>query len=255
MNCSEVRSLVHAHLDGELDLMRQMEVDDHLRQCEACEAIHASQRAIRSALTADDLYFTAPISLQRKVRAAIRSTAEPSRWWARTFSPRRLALAGAAAVVIVAAIAGPILSRREHNDQIAQEVVSAHIRSLMASHLTDVLSSDQHTVKPWFAGKLDFSPPVVDLKDRGFPLVGGRLDYVENRPIAALAYRSGQHVINLFVWPSTSSIDVGESFVGRQGYNALSWTRDRTNFWAVSDLNATELRRFAQLVEDHPAGE
>jgi anti-sigma factor RsiW len=254
MNCSEVRSLVHAHLDGELDLVRQVEIDDHLRQCEACQAIYESQRAIRSALRTDGLYFTAPVSLQRKVRAAVRSRAEPSRWWSRTFSPQRLSLAGAAAVVIVAAIAGPIVSRRVHNDQIEQEVVSAHIRSLMASHLTDVLSSDQHTVKPWFAGKLDFSPPVVDLKDRGFPLVGGRLDYVENRPIAALAYRSGQHVINLFVWPSTSSADVGESFVGRQGYNALSWTRDRTNFWAVSDLNAIELRQFAQLVQDRSAG-
>jgi anti-sigma factor RsiW len=254
MNCSDVRSLVHAHLDGELDLVRQLEIDDHLRQCEACQAIYESQRAIRSALRTDGLYFTAPVSLQRKVRAAVRSTAEPSRWWSRTFSPQRLALAGAAAVVIVAAIAGPIVSRRVHDDQIAQEVVSAHIRSLMASHLTDVLSSDQHTVKPWFAGKLDFSPPVVDLQDRGFPLVGGRLDYVENRPIAALAYRSGQHVINLFVWPSTSSADVGESFVGRQGYNALSWTRDRTNIWVVSDLNTIELRRFAQLVQERSGG-
>jgi anti-sigma factor RsiW len=254
MNCSEVRSLLHAHLDGELDLMRQVEIDDHLRQCEACQAIYESQRAISSALKTDGLYFTAPVSLQRKVRAAVRSTVEPPGWWSRTFSSQRLALAGAAAVVIVAAIAGPIVLRRAHDDQIAQEVVSAHIRSLMASHLTDVLSSDQHTVKPWFAGKLDFSPQVIDLQDRGFPLVGGRLDYVENRPIAALAYRSGQHVINLFVWPSTSSADVGESFVGRQGYNALSWARDRTNFWAVSDLNTVELRRFAQLVQDRSGG-
>jgi len=175
MNCSEVRSLVHAHLDGELDLVRQVEIDDHVRQCEACQAIYESQRALSSALKTDGLYFTAPASLQRKVRAAVRSTAEPSRWWSRAFSPQRLALAGAAAIVIVAAIAGPIVSRRSHDDQIAQEVVSAHIRSLMASHLTDVLSSDQHTVKPWFAGRLDFSPPVVDLKDQGFPLVGGRL--------------------------------------------------------------------------------
>ena len=254
MNCSEVQRLVHAHLDSELDLMRQVEIDDHLRQCQACQAIYESQRVLSSALKTDGLYFIAPATLQRKVRAAVRSTAEPSRWWSRAFSPQRLALTGAAAIVILAAIAGPIVSRRSHDDQIAQEVVSAHIRSLMASHLTDVLSSDQHTVKPWFAGKLDFSPPVVDLRDQGFPLVGGRLDYVENRPIAALAYLSGQHVINLFVWPSTSSADAGESFLGRQGYNALSWTRDRTNFWAVSDLNATELRRFAQLVRDRSGG-
>jgi anti-sigma factor RsiW len=105
-------------------------------------------------------------------------------------------------------------------------------------------------VKPWFAGKLDFSPPVVDLKDEGFPLVGGRLDYVENRPIAALAYRRGEHIVNLFIWPSASNAEVPEVLNGRQGYNALSWIRNHTNFWVVSDLNAAELRQFAQLVRD-----
>src|SRR5580765_3394401 len=240
MNCREVRDLVHASLDGELDLVRQIEIDDHLRQCQACQAIYESQRALQSALKADGLYFTAPARLERQVRAAVRAAAAPSRWWSAALSPTWLAAAAAAAAIVIAAVlVGPLALQRSHSDQIAQEVMSAHIRPLMPGHLTDVLSSDQHTVKPWFAGKLDFSPPVVDLKDEGFPLVGGRLDYVENRPIAALAYRSGQHVINLFVWPSTSSADAGESFVGRQGYNALSWTRDHTNFWAVSDLNAT----------------
>ena len=146
------------------------------------------------------------------------------------------------------------IDRKKWSEIQTDEVLASHVRSLMPGHLSDVLSSDQHTVKPWFAGKLDFSPPVVDLKDQGFPLVGGRLDYVENRPIAALAYLSGQHVINLFVWPSMASADTGEAFVGRQGYNALSWTRDHTNFWAVSDLNATELRRFVQLVQDRSRG-
>ena len=105
-------------------------------------------------------------------------------------------------------------------------------------------------MKPWFAGKLDFSPPVVDLKDEGFPLVGGRLDYVENRPIAALAYRRGEHIINLFVWPSASNAAVPDLLEGRQGYNTVSWTHDHTNFSAVSDLNATEPRQFARLVRD-----
>src|SRR5262249_8677004 len=170
-------------------------------------------------------------------------------------APPWLAVAAAAtAMVIVAVIAGPIVSRRSRGDHIAQEVVSAHIRSLMVSHLTDVPSSDRHTVKPWFAGKLDFSPPVVDLKDDRFPLVGGRLDYADNRPIAALAYRRGEHVINLFVWPSVSNADIPEALDSRQGYNALSWTHNRTNFWAVSDLNVIELCQFAQLVRDHATG-
>jgi len=254
MNCSDVRSLVHASLDGELDVMSQVEIDDHVRQCQACQGIYDSQRTLQSALKADGLYFTTPARLERQVRAAVHTAAAPSHWWSRAFLPQWLTVGAAASIAIVAVIAGPIASRRSRGDQVAQEVVSAHIRSLMASHLTDVPSSDQHTVKPWFAGKLDFSPPVADLKDEGFPLVGGRLDYVENRPIAALAYRRGEHVINLFVWPSASDADVREASDGRQGYNALSWTRHHTNFWAVSDLNVIELRQFAHLVQDRAAG-
>jgi len=253
MNCSDVRSLVHAHLDGELDLMRQVEIDDHVHQCQACRAIYDSQQMLQSALRADGMYFTAPPRLERRVRAAVHSAATPTRRWHVPLSPWFGVAAAAAAIVIVAVIARPIVSQRMGGDQIAQEVLSAHIRSLMASHLTDVPSSDQHTVKPWFAGKLDFSPPVVDLKDVGFALVGGRLDYVQNRPVAALAYRRGEHVINLFVWPSRSNADVPETFDGHQGYNAISWTRDHTTFWAVSDLNAAELREFVQLVQ-HRAG-
>jgi anti-sigma factor RsiW len=254
VNCSEARSLVHASLDGELDVLRLAEIDEHVRQCAGCQVIYDAQRALRSVLKADGLYFTAPARLERRVRAAVRAAAKPSHWWSLAFAPQWLAVTAAAAIVIVAVMAMPIVSRRSHADQIAQEVVSAHIRSLMASHLTDVPSSDQHTVKPWFAGKLDFSPPVVDLKDEGFPLVGGRLDYVDNRPVAALAYRRGAHSINLFVWPSASKAEVGEAFDRRQGYNALSWTRGHTSFWAVSDLNAAELRLFAQLVQVRATG-
>jgi anti-sigma factor RsiW len=254
MTCNDVRSLVHASLDGELDLVRQVEIDDHLRRCQACEAAYESQRALQAALKADGVYFAAPAHLQRRVRASIRAAAAPTRWWSRGLSSSWLGAAAAAAIVVAVAITGPIVSRRSQAEQVAQEVVSAHIRSLMASHLTDVPSSDQHTVKPWFAGKLDFSPPVIDLNAEGFPLVGGRLDYVENRPIAALAYRRGQHVINLFVWPSSLNADVREAFGARQGYNALSWTRDHTSFWAVSDLNAVELRQFAQLIQARVGG-
>ena len=254
MNCTDARNLVHAYLDGELDLMRQMEIDDHLRQCQACPPIYDSQRALQSALKEDGLYFTAPPRLQRQVRASIRAAAAPARWRSWGLSAQSIGVATAAAIIILAVAMGPMLSRRSHGDQIAQEVVSAHIRSLMVNHLTDVPSSDQHTVKPWFAGKLDFSPAVIDLQADGFSLVGGRLDYVENRPVAALAYRRGAHVINLFVWPSASSGDTSETLDTRQGYNVVSWTSDHANSWAVSDLNPTELRQFAQLVRDRMAG-
>jgi anti-sigma factor RsiW len=198
VTCEDVRRLVDPYLDGELDLMRQVEIDDHLRQCQVCPPIYESRRALQSAINAEQLYFTAPARLRHQVRAAIRTSAPTTSWWSRVFAPQWISVAvGAMAVVVAVVIAGPMLSRRSSSNQIAQEVVSAHIRSLMANHLTDVSSSDQHTVKPWFAGKLDFSPPVVDFKDHDFPLVGGRLDYAGNRPVAALAYRRGGHVINL----------------------------------------------------------
>jgi anti-sigma factor RsiW len=130
---------------------------------------------------------------------------------------------------------------------LTQEVLSNHLRSLMPGHLTDVPSSDQHTVKPWFAGKLDFSPPVQDLSSQGFSLVGGRLDYLEGRPVAALVYQRRKHFINLFVSPTSG--EPGQQGVARQGYNLIHWTRSGMTFWAISDLNSAELQEFARLIE------
>jgi len=146
-----------------------------------------------------------------------------------------------------------MLFRPSSSERIADDIASAHIRSLMPGHLTDVPSSEQHTVKPWFAGKLDFSPAVVDLSGEGFPLVGGRLDYAAGRPVAALVYRRQAHLINLFVWPSSSTSEVAATADVRQGYNLLHWARGQTNYWVISDLNAAELGQFARLVQDRLA--
>lgn len=248
MTCGELRTVLHGYMDGELDLVRHVEIEEHLRTCDACSQIYEGQLALRSALQSDELYFRAPAGLERKVRMA---TQQPGRkpWLPRLQAPAWIGAAlAAAAVVALAFFVPPIVSRPSQTDRIAQDVVSAHVRSLMPGHLTDVPSSENHTVRPWFAGKLDFSPPVVDLGAEGFPLVGGRLDYAAGRPVAALVYRKGKHLINFFVWPSASARDFAEAAATRQGYNLLFWTRGQTNFWAISDVNATELRRFAALV-------
>lgn len=247
MTCSDVRSLLHAYVDDELDVVREVEIEDHLRTCDACSRIYQGQLALRSALQSSELYFRAPARLARHVQKAAHQ-AERRPWSARLMTREWIGGAlAAAALVVLAVLVGPMLST-PRRAQIEQDVVSAHVRSLMPGHLTDVSSSDQHTVKPWFAGKLDFSPPVVDLSRDGFPLIGGRLDYAAGRPVAALVYRRGGHVINLFVWPSSTSDSAPAADV-RQGYNLLTWTRRQTTFSAISDLNAIELQQLARLLD------
>jgi anti-sigma factor RsiW len=159
-------------------------------------------------------------------------------------------VAGLAACVAVAAVVvfrfAPGASRPSQSDLLTQQVLASHVRSLMADHLTDLPSSDQHTVKPWFDGKLDFSPPVKDLSSKGFPLVGGRLDYLQDRPVAALVYQRRKHFINLFIWPSPESST--QRMAMQHGYNIHHWADSGMTFWAVSDLNNSELEEFVRLI-------
>ena len=196
------------------------------------------------------LRFTSAANFEKRLRSAVRREAKeksmsPAPWW-------RWSLAGASLVVLVVAIWGlaVILNRPSADAVIAQEVVSSHVRSLMAQHLMDVPSSDQHTVKPWFDGKLDFSPPVKDLGPQGFDLKGGRLDYIESRPVAAIVYQRRQHLVNVFVWPANSnSKSIAQASV-RQGYNLIRWTSSGMDWWAISDLNLAELQQFVQLLQN-----
>jgi anti-sigma factor RsiW len=260
MGCEDTRSLLHAYLDDELDVAHTLEVQRHLDACPACARDLSAQRALRGALRNEALYFRPSEEFIAHARATLRTTAATagragsmwpttgSSWTFRLWLPAGAAAALLAVMAIALYRPSPVAPGPPAEDLLAQEVVASHIRSLMPGHLTDVLSSDQHTVKPWFNGKLDFSPPVKDLADQGYPLAGGRLDYVAGRPIAALVYGRRQHIINLLIWPAPSGTDRSPTVQSRQGYHLLRWTRDGMNYWAVSDLNEDELKEFVGLL-------
>ena len=246
MSCREAQELIHGYVDGELDLVRNLEMERHFRECAACASAHERLRSMRSAMNVP--YFQAPPGLETRIRARVREAsgvakaAAPRPWFQWQWAGL------AAALVIVALGTWRVASTNQHRDVLAQEVLASHVRALMASHLTDVPSSDRHTVKPWFNGKLDFSPEVGDFADRGYALVGGRLDYLNGRPVAALVYQRHKHVINVFIWPAPGQPvrDVEET--ERQGYHLMHWTKGHMTYWAVSDLNPAELRVLVGLV-------
>ena len=269
MSCPDNEILIHGYLDGELDLVRTLEVEAHLRDCASCAAAYRSHRELRREIQGGGLYFQPPDGLAARLRASLATVAPefgPAKALnindihgvsgsAPRFGGRRWAwgLGLAACLALVAFTVRrtvPRLSAPSGEELLAREVLASHVRSLMANHLTDVPSSDQHTVKPWFNGKLDFSPPVTDLASQGFPLAGGRLDYLADRPVAALVYQRRKHYINLFIWPASG--ESSEKAVMRQGYNAYHWSHSGMAYWAVSDLNSTELRQFVGLVQNGP---
>lgn len=252
MNCHETEQIIGAYLDGELDLVRSLETERHFEECSACARGYRNQRALKTALADRRLYFEAPVGLQNRVQSAIRQSTQPApaserrrklgNWnWATMFTP-------AVGMALLLILALPLALRYSAQNRLADEIVSAHIRSLMLEHKLDVVSSDQHTVKPWFDGKLDFAPPVVDLASQGFPLLGGRLDYFNGRQVAALVYQRHKHFINVFIWPADHRVPAAGRTATRQGYNLVHWTASGMTFWAVSDLNTAELEQFAQLL-------
>jgi anti-sigma factor RsiW len=251
VTCEEARPLVHAYVDGELDVVRSLEVEAHIRSCVVCAREQASLRALRTAFSNGALYHEAPAGLEGRVRAAVRGARRAE--GGRGFALRHYGWGGAAAaaVLLVAIIVrGALPTRPSASDLTALEVVDDHLRSLTANHLTDVLSSNQHTVKPWFDGRLNFTPPVQDLGPDGFPLIGGRLDYLDNHLVAAVVYRRRQHVINLFISPAEQASDTLPVSQVRGGYNIIHWTKSGMGYWAVSSVSAAELGKFAQLVRE-----
>jgi anti-sigma factor RsiW len=250
MDCDETRRWLDAHLDGELDLARDTEVAAHLHACAACAAAARQRQALREAVAEKLPRFTAPPHLAAAVRASLRAAAPPV-----APAPRRLpwwswggALGGAAALVLAVTIGFESGVRQGRMAQFGDEVISAHVRALDSGHVMDVASSDHHTVKPWFAGKLDFAPPVPDLAAAGFPLLGGRLDRLGDQTVAGLVYQHGKHFITVFVWPASSPFQPALDGP-RLGYQARAWREGDLDFAAVSDMAADEFNSFVQQMQ------
>ena len=247
MNCAEIRKLLHAYADGELDLVRSLEVEQHLKSCASCAAGKNSLQSLRSALQNNDLAYPAPNSLRNKVRKMARDSRDAANRRENNWQWLWKWLAvGATALAVLTMLLRPA-GTSEH-DQLVNEAVASHVRSMMANHLTDVASSERHTVKPWFDGKLDFAPSVKDLADQGFPLLGGRLDYLGNRAVAALVYRRDKHIINVFIWPAT--MGGTKQTQNHHGYNAITFDAGGFHYCLVSDVEQKELERLAALLSD-----
>ena len=249
MSCDFTRTALHGYLDGELDASRSAEFERHLENCRECATALQTEESMHSAIQRGGLYEQAPVSLRKKIRAELdRATAAPVvkripawRW-----------VAVAASILLIASISWYVWPRNEAvvaaAPFTAAEMIDAHIRSLQPGHLMDIASTDQHTVKPWFTGKLDYAPPVRDFSEQGFPLIGGRLDALGGRNIAVLVYQRRKHIINVFVLP-TKEPDTPIHPPGlRQGYQWFHWRRQGMEYCAVSDVSVDDLHELAQLI-------
>lgn len=288
MECTQSQHWMPAWLDDELDPAGALQLESHLAGCAACRATLAQLTELRGTLAQQATRYAAPPHLRHRIENALQQVREQEQEQEQEQAqkiererereqqsqgqrqvqgqrqtpprPRRAAILSrwpwtwinlGAAAVSTAAFAvtlGLYLAQPSPAEQLEQELVASHFRSLLPDHLTDVASTDQHTVKPWFTGKLDFAPPVTDLAAQGYPLIGGRLDYIRQRPVAALAYRHRKHVLNLYEWPAPAASAQAPRASVRQGYQLLRWTQGGMQYAAISDMAAPDLVQFAQLL-------
>lgn len=247
-DCTSIEFLLQADLDGELGPEGAATLATHLANCPACQARQAALIRVSARLRNELPYHAAPPRLREAIQAAAAKAATPPQrenWlhaatnWLRLLLPVGGAAALAAALALIVIVPG--------GTNITESVIASHIRALQPGHLMDVISTDQHTVKPWFNGKVDFSPPVKDLAAQGFPLIGGRLDFLAGRPVAALVYHRAKHVIDLYIWPTSSKATAPEQAGERSGYNFVRWSQGDMVFWAVSDVEKSQLAEFVRL--------
>jgi len=247
VTCLEAEPLLNAYLDGELDLTGALNVEHHLSECRACAARYTSLERLREEIAAADLTYRPSRGLERRIESGSRRSRSSS-WWNNAWRNTSVLVAATAAALVLFFIVPP--PTRVASTGEAREILDNHLRSLMPDHLVDVPSSDQHTVKPWFQGKTSFSPPAPDLTASGFSLAGGRLEVIRQRPAAAVVYKRREHIINLYVVPA-DGLQAKPSAEEIDGYHLVRWAENGLSYAAVSDLNAAELRTFADLIRTH----
>lgn len=270
MNCDDIRALLAARADGELGAADSLRMEAHLATCAACTDVAARHdgvvRALRQGLRAPALYTKAPAGLSQRVLQAVRAEAGVQAESTRARAPRRMESPwqrmanwlvtpsrglglglGAGALAAVALGVGVLVGRPDTAALTAHDITASHVRALLGARETDVLSSDRHTVKPWFNGRIDYAPPVVDLAARGFPLIGGRLDYIDGRPVAVLVYRSAKHPLDLYVRPEAGS-DIEPTLRTERGYQLMVWRTAGMGYWAITDASADVVQAFAQAL-------
>jgi anti-sigma factor RsiW len=253
MTCEESARLIDAYLDGELDLATCVRIEEHLGECPACREKLESRQVLTALVAEEAPRHVASPFLATRIRAALRAEGSAgqhaespaaSPWW--SFLSLRWIYSGVGGALAVVAVTLFFTLQAGFSD-LAQEGINDHVRSLQVNHLMDVASTDQHTVKPWFAGKLDFSPQVIDLQTQGYPLIGGRLDVLGGKNVAAIIYQRRKHYINLFIWPTDHGA-VGDHSYERDGYHVFGWSQNGMNYLAVSELGTKELKDFTQMI-------
>ena len=247
MACERADTMVHGYFDNELDPLRAAEFETHLEKCSECVAALDALESLRSTINVAQPYEKMSASFRKKILADLHVTGATVKAPLRATTDWRWLAVAATFLLLIYGGWRVSLNRADSRETLmASKIVDAHLRSLQPGHLADVISTDQHTVKPWFDGKVNFAPPVRDFTEQGFPLQGGRLDVVDNRTVAALVYGRRKHVVNVFVWP-TSEKDAAPRTGSIQGYQWIDWRKQGMEFYAVSDAAAPDLHQLQQL--------